>query len=46
MRERKKVQNSMKSGAGADEVYVPAWFVSTFLSTHPFCASISFQLNA
>jgi hypothetical protein len=25
MRERKKIQNSMKSGAGADEVYVPAW---------------------
>jgi hypothetical protein len=26
MRERKKIQNSMKSGAGADEVYVRAWF--------------------
>jgi hypothetical protein len=36
MRERKKIQNSMKSGAGADEVYVPAWFA---------CQHLLFLLN-
>jgi hypothetical protein len=31
MRERKQIQNSMKSVAGADEVYVPAWFAYQYL---------------
>jgi hypothetical protein len=39
MRERKKIQNSVKSGAGADKVCVPAWFAYQhllFLSSKNF----------
>jgi hypothetical protein len=34
MREIKKIQNSMKSGAGADEVYIPAWFAYQHFLIH------------